>query len=271
MWWVTFLLAVALAYIFLRERRKARREDAERQEDPREVPGWREALDAKYARSGEPPTPYEEIEREFERRREAGPEGGWTTPPNTDARWREMERWDNKLGREEERRIEAQERKEEREEVEAGKREEWMEMLTDFLGREPTKKEDTRLRVLFGGWDQCLYNFSMYETRARNGATALVVPADDHYRPRFETLADTGAILRGADVAPLDRLECLGMDQLRVLADAVGAKRAQGKDELRRRIAAQGAEAVAAAWPALGIPDADVFLLDPERVRTLCQ
>lgn len=149
-------------------------------------------------------------------------------------------------------------------------REQWRDVLADHLGKKEAKRLEPCYRELFGGDIQCLFNFTMFMSRVDHGHKALIIPPDDHYRPRFETLAATRAVLRGDAAQPIDLLWCLGMDQLRGLADAVGAKRAQSKDELRRRIAALGAEAVAAAWPALGIPESDIFLLDPDRIQGLC-
>lgn len=149
-------------------------------------------------------------------------------------------------------------------------REQWRDRLAEHLGKREAKRLEPCYRKLFGGDIQCLFNFTMFMSRVDHGHKGLIVPPDDHYRPRFEVLAGTGAVLRGDAAKPIDLLWGLGMDQLRTLADACGAKRAQSKDELRRRIAAQGAEAVAAAWPALGIPESDIFLLDPDRIRELC-
>lgn len=102
--------------------------------------------------------------------------------------------------------------------------EEWKEELKYAFGKKVSSEKEKDLRTLFGGDEQCLYNFSMYSARIRRGEFICHVPPDDHYRPRFDFLEKRGVASKFSSFSK-DFLPLLSMDQLRSVGKAAGLKK----------------------------------------------
>jgi hypothetical protein len=112
----------------------------------------------------------------------------------------------------------------------------------------------------FGG-KGFLFNLRMWEARTRGGMACCLVPADDHYRKRFELLALTGVALRGSAIPLEMRLQALPLPAIREAAKDLGAGTIRDKKGGARAVAAcEGAEAWLAARYALE----SFFVLVPE-------
>ena len=138
----------------------------------------------------------------------------------------------------------------------------WKDRLEYFLGRRPTKEEELHYRKLFGGDNECRFNLSMFASRVKNGRACIFAPLDDYYRPRYETLADTGVMPAGADIAPHDRLMALSMAQLRQLAKALNLPGRRSKDEILDLFKECPEDLIDENWPLTGMDINDLFLAD---------
>ena len=145
----------------------------------------------------------------------------------------------------------------------------WQERLRCHLGRRPTEREDTAYIRLFGGDDQCRFNLAMFASRTNKGKVCLHALPNDYYRPRYETLVRTGAMLSGAIIPARERLSALNIEQLRRLAQEVGAGKAHSKKAIREMITEKGDQAIKDAWHVTSLNVSDLFLADPERIKRL--
>lgn len=146
---------------------------------------------------------------------------------------------------------------------------EWKKCLKVFFGRHLSKEEEARCRELFGGDQQCLYNFKMFLSRAKDGNTCIYAPIDDHYRPRYILLAETCVLDRGKDITGIERLTALGMSELRSLADALGLPKVQSKKTYIENITNIGNQKILENWDVTGLDEDDLFLVYPEAMRCM--
>ena len=144
---------------------------------------------------------------------------------------------------------------------------EWKSALKRFHGGSVSEEEEEAYREYFDGDGECLYNLKMYMARVKDGPVCIHAMQDDHYRPRYETLSDTGAMLTGESISPTDRLLALSMQELRGLAKAIGVPNAKSKNVLAANISVAGDDAILAAWPSTGIDIANLFYADADMVR----
>ena len=119
----------------------------------------------------------------------------------------------------------------------------------------------TRDVILRFGGRGFLFNLRMWEAATRSGPACRVVPPDDHYRKRMETLAQTGVATRGQSVPLEMRLLALPMATLRQGAKELGAGGLRDRTSGAALLAkCAGAE----AWVAGRLNVEDLFLLRPE-------
>ena len=143
----------------------------------------------------------------------------------------------------------------------------WEDTLKSFLGREFSKDEEEAYRELFGGDNECRFNLRAFTSKAKGGAICLRVAPDDHYKPRYETLVGTGAVLSGENIPPALRVSALSMQDLRSLAAAMNLPKSRSKAVLAESVIAAGNSAIEAAWRSTGIDIDDLFLFDVEEVK----
>lgn len=138
---------------------------------------------------------------------------------------------------------------------------EWQQYLRAAYGKKPNSTHDRKLRQLFGGDRQCLYNFSMYEARLRRGEVLCVVPADDYYRQRFDVLAANRVANKFSEFSP-ELLQALSLPQIREVGRAAGLKSLRvDKAGSLKMLLELPEEALAQAWPAAGVKLDCIFQL----------
>lgn len=139
--------------------------------------------------------------------------------------------------------------------------EEWKEELKYAFGKKVSSEKEKDLRALFGGDDQCLYNFSMYSARIRRGEFICHVPPDDHYRPRFDFLEKRGVASKFSSFSK-DFLPLLSIDQLRSLGKAAGLKKLKKTKQASYEMLAELPDNVLdEAWPVTKIAYENLFKL----------
>lgn len=138
---------------------------------------------------------------------------------------------------------------------------EWQQYLREAYGKKPNSTHDRKLRQLFGGDRQCLYNFSMYAARLRRGEILCVVSADDYYRQRFDLLAANGVANKFSKFNP-ELLQALSLPQMREVGRAAGLKSLRvDKAGSLKMLFELPEEILAQAWPAAGIELESIFQL----------
>lgn len=138
---------------------------------------------------------------------------------------------------------------------------EWRQYLRTTYGKKPNSTHDRKLRQLFGGDRQCLYNFSMYEARLRRGEILCVVPADDYYRQRFDMLATNGVAIKFSAFNP-GLLQALSLPQMREVGRAAGLKSLRvDKAGSLKMLLDLPEETLANAWTAAGVELDSIFQL----------
>lgn len=138
---------------------------------------------------------------------------------------------------------------------------EWRQYLRAAYGKKPNSTHDRKLRQLFGGDRQCLYNFSMYEARLRRGEILCVVPADDYYRQRFDVLAANGVANKFSEFNP-ELLQALSLPQMREVGRSAGLKSLRvDKAGSLKMLLELPEETLEQAWPAAGVELDSIFQL----------
>lgn len=139
-------------------------------------------------------------------------------------------------------------------------KEEWRHYLKDTFGKIPSAHE-RKLRSLFGGDKECLYNYSMYESRLRHSEKFCVVPADDYYRQRFDLLAANGIANKFSAFSP-ELLQALSLPQMREIGRAAGLKSLRvDKAGSLKMLLELPEEKLAQAWPEAGVELDSIFQL----------
>ncbi|MCL1985470.1 MAG: hypothetical protein FWG59_03380 [Betaproteobacteria bacterium] len=146
---------------------------------------------------------------------------------------------------------------------------EWKDTLKYLLGGTFSKAEEKEYRELFGGDNECRFNLTMFLSRVKSGPTCIHATQDDYYRPRYETLADTGAVLSGKNIPPSRWLTALSMQEMRALAAVMHLPKSRSKQQLIDAAIAAGDAAIEAAWQSTGMDIDDLFLFDAEAVKNL--
>lgn len=148
----------------------------------------------------------------------------------------------------------------------------WKEALEDFLGRPAKRAEDAALRKLFGERTSiCCDNIYLFISKTERGRRCFCPPSGKSYSAEYGLLIKTGVILYGKDIPLADRLGALPMDELRALADSIGAARATSKDGLAANILSQEENSIFAAMRTLGHDNKELFLFDKTHVMGLLQ
>lgn len=147
-------------------------------------------------------------------------------------------------------------------------KEDWFQTLGLFLGRPFDSKEETVYRRFFGGDNECRFNLCMFHSRSDETRAWIHAPKDNYYRKRYDTLVATGAVLTGEHMTIADRVALLSMEEVRRVADIVGADRKKKKQEMVDGILAKNADAVLRACMQVRAPVStdDHFLFDRERI-----
>ena len=141
-------------------------------------------------------------------------------------------------------------------------KEEWLEEITSYLGKEPSESEELSLRNRFGGDQECLYNFRMYASRVNRGRTLCYSPPSDHYHPRFEVLR-RGDIANVCDTFEYDMLDFLKMYELRSIGTALGMPSVgRSMKEAKELLMKVSKEKLAEAWQTTGMDIQDFYRLD---------
>ncbi len=144
----------------------------------------------------------------------------------------------------------------------------WKSRLKHFLGYNPKKDEELHYRELFGGDDECRFNLAMYASRIKNGPACIYAPPGDYYRPRYQTLVSTGAVLPGKEIIILDKITVLGMPELRTMAKSLNLPGQRTKAAFHELFANCSKEDLERVFPSDKYSQEDMFFFDREDLPT---
>lgn len=97
-------------------------------------------------------------------------------------------------------------------------------LLAALLAYEADMEPLTRDMIKLFGGPEFRFNFSMWESRIRNGEVCMIVPEDNHYRHRFDILAATGAVQQGEDVSDERCYGALTVKEIRAAIKELGSE-----------------------------------------------
>lgn len=101
---------------------------------------------------------------------------------------------------------------------------EWDTALKEYFGKKIPYDASEKLRKRFDrDLAQSVFNFYMYDARMRRGEIYCIVPKDDYYRRRFDTLAKRGMAIKFTQFDK-EVLSALTLTQLREIGRAAGFK-----------------------------------------------
>lgn len=101
---------------------------------------------------------------------------------------------------------------------------EWDTALKEYFGKKIPYDVSEKLRKCFDrDLSQSVFNFYMYDARMRRGEVYCIVPKDDYYRRRFDTLAKRGMVVKFAQFDK-EILAALSLTKLREIGRAAGFK-----------------------------------------------
>lgn len=101
---------------------------------------------------------------------------------------------------------------------------EWDTALKEYFGKKIPYDVSEKLRKRFDrDLAQSVFNFYMYDARMRRGEIYCIVPKDDYYRRRFDTLAKRGVAIK-FEQFDKEVLSALSLPKLREIGRAAGLK-----------------------------------------------
>ncbi|MDL2210415.1 hypothetical protein LJC26_06390 [Desulfovibrio sp. OttesenSCG-928-O18] len=139
---------------------------------------------------------------------------------------------------------------------------EWYEALRAYLGREYTPEEEAAYRAVFGDNSQCGWKIEMYGKVVAAGTNCVLAPANHFLRPLFDKFVKMNIMSTGYAIPPKMILPALSMDELRRMAEQIGAVRVGGKQTLMDAISRFPEADVSSAFDTLNIKRGDLFLAD---------
>lgn len=139
---------------------------------------------------------------------------------------------------------------------------EWLDALRSYLGREFSEEEEAAYREMFGNNSQCGWKLVMYGKVVAAGTNCVLAPAGNFYRPLFDKFVSMKLMTTGYAIPPKLTLAALGLDELRRMAERLGAVRAGGKQTLIEAMSKYPEADISNAFDSLNIKRSDLFLAD---------